>query len=239
VNPTSFAATAMLLMWLGATTELAAAGKAKIEMFDREHISQGKTTEVLVVARNVTSITGASVTPAEGITIGEASETDPPSAFDSDGIKAWKVPVSVAADAPLGKRTVHLNTPQGAFTRVVQVRTHTPEISELVVDSKGVSAIHTAMSLNFQVSDEADDIPAKAEVIVGVLRPGSLLASLGPESLIYKAALIETRADGIKIVHVKPSWSGQALGPTWRTIVYIRDKDGNRSNILATTVSWQ
>ena len=102
-----------------------------IENYFPTQLPAGQTT-VLNVAmgggRN-NPIMSIEITPATGITIGAMKASDP-----SEGVVWWEIPITVAKDAPAGKRTLVAVQMTGRTVPVaLTIPDHVPTISDLKI----------------------------------------------------------------------------------------------------------
>jgi hypothetical protein len=115
-----------------------------IENYFPTQLPAGQTTvlQVAMAGGRNNPIMSIEITPATGLTIGTMKASDP-----SEGVVWWEIPITVAKDAPAGKRTLVAVQMTGRTVPVtLTIPDHVPTISDLKI----VAAPLNAQTVDFQ-----------------------------------------------------------------------------------------
>lgn len=222
----------LLIFALLATFEIGDAGQSgsvKINYFAPEHLGQGQTINLIFVAQGASDVQSVEITPADGITIGAAVEEAQVSPRANSNRKRWAIPVTVAADAAPGKRSVVLVTSTGrSKPEEVKIVNHTPVISKpRVLEARSVGA---KITFDFTVEDSAGDLGDKPKVVLELAPESS-----GSLKVVAKVKSVEAIDALHAVVHCEHGGYNSLQRGVGRNVLglFVQDKAGSHSNTLA------
>ncbi len=223
----------ILVATLLSTNTALAQKEVKTYFWDPGSIGRGQSMPFIVASDKISQVESVRFEPAEGITIGEIKET-----AAMEGKRCWTVDVAVAKDAPVGKRAVSLQTPEGLVRKTVTIVAQpVPFISDVQIVRSVTGYGFTQIEFTFHAEHEPGSLGEKQEINIGVTRSGFKLLP-GFDYYSIKTNKIEAIDQTHSLVRVKYSPSGQALGAYWLLRVMLKDKNQHWSNEVQTKVTW-
>lgn len=204
-------------------------GSVKINYFAPEHLGQGQTITLVIVGQGASALQSVEITPPDGVTIGAAAQKPQVARRANPSRNRWEIPVTLAPDAALGKRTVVLITPTArSKPEEVKIVSHAPVISDLrVVEARSVGA---KVTFDFTVEDRAGDLGEKPKVVLELAPESS-----GAMKVVAKVKSVEPKDAHRAIVHCEFGGYNMLDMGMGRNVLglFVQDKAGSHSNTLA------